>query len=824
MCAAEERGDGGRAPSWYVSREEIERGSPSRRDGVSAAKEAWLRTTYCSFIRDVCLRLQLGLRPQITFATAIVLCHRFYLRQSHAKNEWQTVATVCIFLASKIEDTPCQLERVVTVAYETMYKKNPYAAKRIYQKEVLDRQKALILVGETLLLSTIRFDFNIQHPYEPLKLALNNLKISQKEVRQAAINLINDALATTLAVQFKPHYIAAGSLFLAAKFHNIRLSEEGQVWWHGFEVALGQLKAVIQQMTELFKKRDPCSMGSAIKPTPTSTPIDKQRILSAPVPASRHTQSSRIRNSDKEGSRFVPADRSVNYKSTGSSARTEENQTLRAQLNHTATIKPTSTLAPTPTPIDKQQIINTPAPARGHTQSSRISIRNSDAEGSRFVPVCRSLNNKSIGSSPRSEENQSLRAQLNHTTPIKPTSTPAPTPITPMGKQRGHTHSSRINIRNSDAEGSRFVPVDRSSNNKPTSCSARSEEHQSLRSHLNHTTTIKPTPFPAPTPTPIPVDKQRIKSTLDPALRHTPSSRTSIRNSDTEGSRCVHVDRWLKNKSTGSSERSEENQSLRTQLNQTATIKPTPTPALTPTPIPVDKHRIRSTPDPALRHTPSSRPITRNSNTEGSRRVHVARTLKSNSIGSSARNEENQSLGTRINHTIRPTPTPASITPVPNLMDKQRIMSIPDPALRHIQSSRTSIRNSNTEGSLCVPVDWSLNNKFTGSSARNEENQSLQTHINHSINIVSMDRRFGIQYSRRSLKGDRVYSVCSGAKDMNATRIRDLTRQKRRIQEVGGQPAPDDVSDKGAWIGRQLGSVIAVETDLSWKKQKVERG
>lgn len=79
---------GERCPSWYVSREEIESGSPSRRDGVSAAKEAELRATYCSFIRDVCIRLRL---PQITMATAIMLCHRFYLRQSHAKNEWQVM-------------------------------------------------------------------------------------------------------------------------------------------------------------------------------------------------------------------------------------------------------------------------------------------------------------------------------------------------------------------------------------------------------------------------------------------------------------------------------------------------------------------------------------------------------------------------------------------------------------------------------------------------------------------------------------------------------------------------------------------------------------
>lgn len=57
---------------------------------------------------------------------------------------------------------------------------------------MLAKQKALILVGETLLLSTIRFDFNIHHPYEPLKLALKKLGIAETELRQSAMSLIND--------------------------------------------------------------------------------------------------------------------------------------------------------------------------------------------------------------------------------------------------------------------------------------------------------------------------------------------------------------------------------------------------------------------------------------------------------------------------------------------------------------------------------------------------------------------------------------------------------------------------------------------------------
>jgi cyclin T len=33
-----------------------------------------------------------------------------------------------------MEDTPCLLKHVVIVAYETMYQKNPDAAKRIHQE------------------------------------------------------------------------------------------------------------------------------------------------------------------------------------------------------------------------------------------------------------------------------------------------------------------------------------------------------------------------------------------------------------------------------------------------------------------------------------------------------------------------------------------------------------------------------------------------------------------------------------------------------------------------------------------------------------------
>ncbi|KAJ8492391.1 hypothetical protein OPV22_014112 [Ensete ventricosum] len=159
-----------------------------------------------------------------------------------------------MFLASKVDETTCGLDSIVVVAYETMHKRDPTAARRVHQKDIFEKQKALILIGERLLLSTLWFDFNIQHPYRPLLNALKKLGITQKEVRHIAWNYVNDWLWTTLCLQYRPHYIAAGSLFLAAKLHNVRLPSEkgGYVWWHEFDINPQQLEVVIQQMKQLL--------------------------------------------------------------------------------------------------------------------------------------------------------------------------------------------------------------------------------------------------------------------------------------------------------------------------------------------------------------------------------------------------------------------------------------------------------------------------------------------------------------------------------------------------------------------------------------------
>ncbi|GFQ03627.1 cyclin-t1-4 [Phtheirospermum japonicum] len=228
------------APKWYFTEEEIDKHSPSRKDGIDLEYESHLRKLYCSYLQELGMELKV---PQVTIATAMMLCHRFYMRQSHAKNHWQAVSNSCMFLACKAEDTPRWLKNLTMIAYRLMYRSDPLAPQKIRQKEVCDKQKELIILGEKLILCTVAFDLNIEHPYKPLVAALKKLEISDKEVVRVAWNFVNDWLRTTLCLQYKPHYVAAGSVFLAAKLKKIKLpTANGKAWWMQFDVSPKQLE------------------------------------------------------------------------------------------------------------------------------------------------------------------------------------------------------------------------------------------------------------------------------------------------------------------------------------------------------------------------------------------------------------------------------------------------------------------------------------------------------------------------------------------------------------------------------------------------------
>ncbi|POO02223.1 Cyclin [Trema orientale] len=180
----------------FMSRDEIDRHSPSRKDGIDALRETHLRYSYCAFIQNVGLRLEL---PQTTTGTAMVLCHRFFVRRSHACHDRFLIATAALFLAAKSEETPRPLNNVLKASCEIFHKQDMTFLSYLLPVDWFEQYRERVIEAENMILTTLNFELNVQHPYDPLTSVLNKLGLSQTVLVNLALNLISEGMYTRLA-------------------------------------------------------------------------------------------------------------------------------------------------------------------------------------------------------------------------------------------------------------------------------------------------------------------------------------------------------------------------------------------------------------------------------------------------------------------------------------------------------------------------------------------------------------------------------------------------------------------------------------------------
>lgn len=74
-------------------------------------------------------------------------------------------------------------------------------------------------------------------------------------------------MRTSLCLQFKPHQIAAGVIFLAAKFLKVKLPSDGRVaWWQEFKVTPRQLEEISNQILELYEQTNNATASHGNEP------------------------------------------------------------------------------------------------------------------------------------------------------------------------------------------------------------------------------------------------------------------------------------------------------------------------------------------------------------------------------------------------------------------------------------------------------------------------------------------------------------------------------------------------------------------------------
>ncbi|KAF3677933.1 putative membrane-associated kinase regulator 1-like [Capsicum annuum] len=175
----------------FMSKEEIERCSPSRKDGIDAMHEAHLRYSYCAFLQNLGIRLDL---PQTTIGTAMVLCHRFFVRRSHACHDRFLIATAALFLAAKSEETARPLNNVLKASCEIFHKQDLAVLSYFLPVDWFEQYRERITEAEQMILTTLNFELNVQHPYESLTSTLEKLGLSETVLVNLALHLVSEGV------------------------------------------------------------------------------------------------------------------------------------------------------------------------------------------------------------------------------------------------------------------------------------------------------------------------------------------------------------------------------------------------------------------------------------------------------------------------------------------------------------------------------------------------------------------------------------------------------------------------------------------------------
>lgn len=271
--------------------------SPSRQDGVSAELEQRYKGLMVTLIWRVGEMLN---SPMVTVSAAAILLQRFFGRRSLVHNDKLVVATACLFLAGKVEDTPRSLHRISEHMYEAFCKDfsriSAATAKARWEDMAYQENfKAAVLAAERSLLFTLGFNFRIDTPHKCLLHELQGVAKSLKapieqacasaaaadlqpsHVQQAAYDVCNESLRCDVVMTHTPLEIAIASMYFSLKYHNIsHLMPGGMQWYSQWSVTEDRIKGVIHAQMQMY-----IECASRIFPTPAPVQISTPATTAA---------------------------------------------------------------------------------------------------------------------------------------------------------------------------------------------------------------------------------------------------------------------------------------------------------------------------------------------------------------------------------------------------------------------------------------------------------------------------------------------------------------------------------------------------------------
>lgn len=290
-------------PCWYFEKKEL-RNTPSFQDGIDTETENRYRREGARFIMDAGTKM--GLRYD-TCATGVVYFHRFYMFHSFKEFHRYITAACCLFLAGKVEETPKKCRDIIKICQNLL-------SPELFTVFGNDPKEEVITM-ERILLQTIKFDLQVEHPYGLLlkyaKLVKGDKEKVQKLV-QMAWTFINDSMCTTLSLQWEPEVIATSLMYLATRLNKFDIQDwhgkppgSKMKWWEGFVEGLSVelMEDICHKVLDLYSSKQqreespPTQQEKRTKHqnTPPPPPPQPAKRSASNPPADSHTDAKMAR-------------------------------------------------------------------------------------------------------------------------------------------------------------------------------------------------------------------------------------------------------------------------------------------------------------------------------------------------------------------------------------------------------------------------------------------------------------------------------------------------------------------------------------------------
>ncbi|XP_048733788.2 cyclin-K-like isoform X1 [Ostrea edulis] len=356
-------------PCWYFEKKEI-RNTPSIQDGLDHATEARYRREGARFIIDAGTKM--GLRYD-TCATGVVYFHRFYMFHSFKEFHRYITAACCLFLAGKVEETPKKCKDIIKVCQAllspqlfTVFGEDP---------------KEEVMTMERILLQTIKFDLQVEHPYGILLKFAKVVKGDKEKIQklvQMAWTFINDSLCTCLCLLWEPEIISVSLMYLATRLTKFDIQDwHGRApgtrikWWDFLveDITVELMEDICHKVLDLYSSNPQSQLREDSPPT---TPIKKSEVRDTPPPPPPNKRSNTttpveglpekaVKKERKSDAHHPPALDSRPPKHSSSSKRTPSLDS-GPPVSKTSTVsvsKPPHTTAPSSAPLNTKPEFST---------------------------------------------------------------------------------------------------------------------------------------------------------------------------------------------------------------------------------------------------------------------------------------------------------------------------------------------------------------------------------------------------------------------------------------------------------------------------------